>query len=83
MNKSPVPFTRRALKRVDEAEPGEHEFTVVSYNILADHWIQFHSIEKDREVYNYGLNDLRMRRRQGKNSHRHTLLMEEVHIRIL
>ena len=77
MNQSPVPFARRSLKRVDEAGPGEHEFTVVTYNILADHWIRVNATKKDGEVYTYCPNDFKLRT-QGRNSQRHILFMEEV-----
>lgn len=77
MSQSPVLFARRALKRVDEAGPGEHEFSVVTYNTLADYWIQLHSSEKDRDVYSYCPNDYKIRS-HGGNSHRHRLLMDEV-----
>ena len=77
MNQSPVPFARRSLRRVDEAGPGEHEFTVVTYNILADHWIRANAAKKDGVVYTYCPNDFQLRT-QGRDSQRHILFLEEV-----
>jgi len=71
MNQSPVPFARRTLKQVDEAGPGEHEFTVVTYNILADWSMQ------GREKYSYCPTEYKLRT-QGRNSPRHILFMEEL-----
>ena len=76
MNNLEAPFARRTMRRVDEATTEEHEFSVVTYNILADHWIQQKSGTKGR--YSYCPNDYKMLRAQGKTSHRHTLFMTEV-----
>ena len=78
MNPLPVPFARRALRRVDSAGPGEHEFTVVTYNILADYWLQMLAIKKGTEPYSYCPSDYQISK-QFKNSSRHKLFMEEVH----
>ena len=72
-----VPFARRALTRVDEAGPGEHEFTVVTYNILADHWMHMNSIAKGKDVYGYCPNEYKISK-QRRDAPRHTLFMEEV-----
>ena len=75
MNPLPVPFARRALKRVDESGPGEHEFTAVTYNILADDWLQ-RKVEEGT-AYNYCPNEYKISK-QCSNAPRHTLFMEEV-----
>ena len=74
-----APCTRRALRRVDEAKTGQHEFSIVTYNILADHWIKQNTMNKEY-WYSYCPNDYKIRT-QGKRSHRHMLLMAEVHSR--
>ena len=68
-----VPFTRRALKRVSEPNSKEYEFSIVTYNILADHWIQQSSGKEDS--YNYCPKEY-MIRTNGRASHRHVLLAE-------
>lgn len=70
-----VPFTRRALKRVSEANSKEYEFSIVTYNILADYWIQQSSGKEDS--YNYCPKEY-MIRTNGRASHRHVLLMAEL-----
>ena len=60
MNPLPVPFARRALMRVDSTGPGEHEFTVVTYNMLADYWLQMLAIKKGTEPYSYCPSDYRL-----------------------
>ncbi|KAJ7331264.1 hypothetical protein OS493_020049 [Desmophyllum pertusum] len=71
-----APCTRRALRRVDEAKTGQHEFSIVTYNILADHWIKQNTMNKEY-WYSYCPNDYKIRT-QGKRSHRHMLLMAEL-----
>ena len=66
---------RRALKRVSEPNSKEYEFSIVTYNILADHWIQQSSGKEDS--YNYCPKEY-MIRTNGRASHRHVLLMAEV-----
>ncbi|KAL9959572.1 hypothetical protein ACROYT_G032903 [Oculina patagonica] len=75
MNQSEAPFARRALKRVVEAKTGQHEFSVVTYNILADYCIQ--QTQMKRDCYSYCPNAYLLRA-QGKSSHRHKLFMAEL-----
>lgn len=70
-----APFTRRALKRVSEANSEEYEFSIVTYNILADYWILQNSWKEDS--YSYCPKEY-MIRTKGRASHRHILLMAEV-----
>lgn len=70
-----APFTRRALKRVSEANSEEYEFSIVTYNILADYWILQNSWKEDS--YSYCPKEY-MIRTKGRASHRHILLMAEL-----
>lgn len=75
MKQSEAPFARRALRRVVDKGPGQHEFSVVTYNILADVWLQ-RNVTK-RGGYSYCPNACKYKG-QGKRSHRHNLFMAEL-----
>jgi len=75
MNQSEAPFARRTLRRVVEKRTGQHEFSVVTYNILADFWLQQNVTKKGS--YSYCPNAYKYKG-QGKRSHRHNLFMAEL-----
>ena len=70
-----APFARRALRRVSEVKSEEHEFSVVTYNILSDYCLEKTSVKE--HSYSYCAKDYKIRTK-GKASHRHILLMAEV-----
>lgn len=76
MNQSEAPFARRTLRQVVEKRTGQHEFSVVTYNILADFWLQQNVTKKGS--YSYCPNAYKYKG-QGKRSHRHNLFMAEVY----
>lgn len=67
-------FTGRSLRRVGPENEDGSEFSIVTYNILADIWLK-KDILKGRYQYS---GDETNWRKQGKQSHRHKLLMSEV-----
>lgn len=75
MNQAEAPFTRRALRRVAEMRTGQHEFSVVTYNILADVCLLQNVTKKGG--YSHCPNAYKYKG-QGKRSHRHNLFMAEV-----
>ena len=76
MDRLPCAIQRRQLVRVDQPRDEESEFSVVTYNILADYWIR--CFAGDTGNSSFCPSEFTFYQSEGKHSLRHKLLMAEV-----